>query len=89
MANNGNDWNSFMQSRQARLILNGFCTLICAWYAVDAVREMISGGSPMLIEQVGSTAYYALTVGRALVCVWVSIVFGRMTYKVLTEKDDK
>ncbi|MDO5118473.1 MAG: hypothetical protein Q4G41_08080 [Coriobacteriales bacterium] len=89
MANRGNDWNSFMQSRYAQLVLNGFCTIITAFYAVDAVREMLSPErSAVLMQQVGPTMYYVLTVARTLVCVWVSFIFGRMTYKVYLKKDD-
>lgn len=76
-----------MQSRQARLILNGFCAVMCAVYAVDTVRELLSGGNPALVEQVGQTTYLILTAVRGLVCVWVSFVFGRMAYKTLMEKD--
>lgn len=88
MATGNNGWNSFMQSRQARLILNGFCAIICAVYAADAAREILSGGNAMLIEQVGQVAYVALTAIRGLVCAWVSVVFGRMTYKTFMEKDE-
>lgn len=82
---NGNDWNSFMQSRTARIFLNGFCAVICGSYAIDAIRELMAGGNALLIEQVGSAMYYALTIGRMLVCLWVAFVFGRMTYKTLME----
>ena len=90
MSNSGNDWNSFMQSRPARLVLNALCTVICAYYVVDGVREMMSPErSAVLIEQLGPTAYYALTVVRILVCIWVSVVFGRMTWKTFNEQDPK
>ena len=89
MSNWGNDWNDFMQSKQARLVLNSFCTIICAFYAVDAVREMLSPErSAMMIEQIGATMYYVITVARALVCIWVSVMFGRMALKTLKEKDE-
>ncbi|MBQ9005270.1 MAG: hypothetical protein IJ092_02730 [Atopobiaceae bacterium] len=88
MAANNNGWNSFMQSKQARIILNGFCAAICAVYTFDAVRELLSGGNAMLIEQIGQGPYTALTVVRGLVCAWVAFVFGRMTYKTFMEKDD-
>lgn len=89
MSNWGNDWSEFMQSKQARLVLHSFCAIICAFYAIDAVREMLSPErSAMMIEQVGATMYYVLTVCRTLVCVWVSVMFGRMTLKTLKEKDE-
>ncbi len=88
MAGNDNGWNSFMQSKQARIILNGFCAVMCAVYAVDAARELLGGGNALLIEQVGQTAYVALTAIRGLVCAWVAFVFGRMTYKTFMESDE-
>jgi hypothetical protein len=89
MAGGGNDWNSFMQSRLARIVLNGVCAVMTASYAIDAVRELLSGGSPMMIEQIGTTGYYALTIARLLVCAWVSVVFTRATLKVMREQDDE
>lgn len=84
----GNDWNSFMQNRLVRFVLHGMCAVICAFYAVDAVREMMSPErSAILMEQIGSTAYYALTIARVLVCIWVAVVFGRTAWKALNEKD--
>lgn len=76
-----------MQSRTVRLILNTLCTLVCVSHAADGVRELMSGGSQILIEQIGSTAYYALTIGRIVVLAWVAFVFARMAYKAATEED--
>ena len=79
--------NNFMQDREAQIVLYGITAAITAWYAVDAVRELVSGGSAMLIEQVGQTAYLVLTVARLLVCVWASVSFGRMAWKTFQKKD--
>ena len=37
--------------------------------------------SLMLIEQIGTYGYYALTGARLVVCLWVAVVFARMTVK--------
>ncbi len=87
MAGNDNSWSSFMQSRTVRLALNTVCTLVCVSHAADGVRELMSGGSPMLIEQIGQTAYYALTIGRIVVLSFVAFAFARLTYKVAVEED--
>ena len=88
MAANDNGWNSFMQSKQTRMILNGFVSVMCVVYAVDAARELLSGGNAMLIEQVGQTVYVAMTAIRGLVCAWVAFVFARMAFKTFMEKDE-
>lgn len=83
-----NDWNRFIQSKPVQLALNGFCAVICGYYAVGAVMDLVSPGEQalMLMEALGTTGYYALTVARMLVCLWVAIVFARMTVKVLQDK---
>ena len=83
------DWNSFMQDKPTRVLLNALVAVICAFYAVDAVRELISPNdtSLMLIEQMGRPGYLALTVARLVVCVWVTISFVRQIVKII--KEDK
>ncbi len=89
MSNNGSSWNDFIQSREARLVMYAFCSLMCAGYAVDAVREMLTPErAAQLMDQVGATTYYLLTVTRALACAWGAVAFGRMSFQLYREKDD-
>ena len=89
MAQSGNDWNSFMQSRKARLAMYGICVFFCVYYAVDAVLEMMSPErSALMMQATGATAYYAITVARAVVLLFTGGAFGRMWLKVLKEEDD-
>lgn len=85
----GDDWNSFMQSKPVRLALNAICAAACGFYAIGALIDLIRPGdqAQMLMETMGSTAFYALTVVRGLVCLWVAVVFVRMIIKVLKEED--
>lgn len=89
MAGQGNNWNDFMQSKPVRIMLNAFCAVICGYYAVGAVFDLVrpSETSLMLIEQVGTLGYYALTVARLVVCLWVAVVFARMTVKTIREEE--
>ena len=87
MAQNGDDWNTFIQSRPVRIAMNAFCTVICGSYAVGGVRELVSpdASSVVLREQLGMTGFYAMTAVRTLVCLWVAIVFCRATIKAIRE----
>lgn len=87
----GNDWNSFMRSKAVRLALNGLCAVICGYYAVSAVFDIVSPNeqSQMLVEAMGQTGFMVMTIVRLLVCLWASIAFARLTVKVLQEKDDE
>ena len=89
MAGGGNDWNSFMQSRLARIVLNGVCAVMTASYAIDGGRGVLSGGSAMVGGRGGTSGGYALSIARLRVCVWVSVVFTRATLKVMREQDDE
>ncbi len=84
----GDDWNSFMQSRPARIVLNALCAVLTAGYAVGGVMDIVNPGSSStaLIEQLGLTGYYALTAARTAVCAWVAIVFARATLKAIREE---
>lgn len=88
MAQN-DDWNSFIQSRPMRILLNAICAVCCGFYAVGGVRDLISpsDSSQVLLEQMGTTGFYAMTVIRTLVCVWVAVVFARMAYKAFKDVD--
>jgi hypothetical protein len=85
----GNDWNSFMQQKTTRVLLNALVACMTAFYAIDAVRELMNPNETALImiEQVGRPAYLALTIARLVVCVWVSITFARLVIKTLQEED--
>ena len=89
MAGKGDDWNSFLQGREARLLLDGLCVVICVFYAVGAVRELMHPEqSVALIEVMGATAYIAMTALRMIVCLATAIAFARMAVKVWHEDDD-
>lgn len=83
------DWYRFMQSKPVRVALNTMCAVITGSYAVGAVMDLVSPGdqAQMLMESLGTTGFYAITVARMLVCLWVAIVFARMTLKVFQDKD--
>ena len=84
----GNDWNEFMQSKQVRVVLYGVCTCFCAFHAVGAINDLrFPEGSAQLIEAMGSTGFYAMTVVRLLVMLWATIAFARMAIKALREGD--
>ena len=81
----GDDWNEFMQSKPVRIAFDCLCAAICGFYAVGAVIDLVRPNetAQMLIESVGTMGFYALTVARGVVCVWVSITFVRQTLKLL------
>ncbi len=85
----GNDWNEFMQSKTVRTVLYAICTLFCAYYAVMAVFDIVSPSeaSLTLIESMGTTGYYIMTVIRMLVCAWASVSFARAAYKAFGERE--
>ena len=89
MANGGSNWNSFMQGRQARLVMNGLCVFFCVYYGVDALMEMLTPErAELMMQSLGPTAYYAVTIVRMLVCLGTGVAFGRMFLKVLNEEDE-
>ena len=87
----GNDWNSFMQSKPARLVLNAICAVFCGYYAIAAVFDIVSPNeqAQVLINTMGQMGFTIMTVVRLLVCLWGAVAFGRLTVKVLQEKDEK
>ena len=88
MANSGNDWNSFMQSKNAQVAMYGICVFFCIFYAVDGVLEMLSPErSANLIHMIGAPGYYAMTIIRCVVLLVTGLLFGRMMLKRLNEKD--
>lgn len=90
MANWGNDWNSMMQTRQARIVMYGICVFFCVYYGVDAVMEMLSPErSANLMQIAGPVGYYAMTIVRAVVCMGTGIAFGRLVLKALNEEDEE
>lgn len=91
MAQGGNNWNSFMQERPTRILLNALCSVICGFYGVGAVVDLVRPGdsAQMLMEQMGTTGYTVMTVARLLVMLWACIAFARSAVKVLQEKDDE
>lgn len=93
MANGGNDWNSIMQSREARLVLYGISVGFCLFYAVDGILELMSpepsAQAAQLIEAMGETGYYVMTVARTVVLLITGVAFGRMVRKTYGRKDEE
>lgn len=88
MANNGNSWNSFMQSKQAQVVLYSICVFFCILYAVDGVLEMMSPErSASMIEAIGETGYYAMTIVRCVVLLITGVAFGRIVLKTMARED--
>lgn len=85
----GNDWNSFIQSRPVRIFLYGLCTVCCLYYSFGAVMDLVSPAesAAMLIESMGKTGFVIMTVVRLLVCLWAAVSFGRLTFKIIKEKN--
>ncbi len=83
-----NGWNSFMQSREVQLVLYGVVVAFCLYYAVDAVRELMDPErSAALVEAMGQTTYYVVTVLRALVCLGTGVAFARILLKIARGND--
>jgi hypothetical protein len=79
--------NSFMESREGRMIMYGVVCIICAFYTVEAVRELLHPGLyEAFREQIGDLWYTVFTVARGLATGWASVAFGRMAYKAYAEK---
>lgn len=89
MAQNGGDWNSFMQSKQAQVVLYGICVFFCLFYAVDGIMELMSPErSAAMMGALGETGYYALTVVRTVVLLGTAVAFGRVVIRTYNEKDE-
>lgn len=85
----GDGWNSFMQSREAQLAMYGVVVVFCVYYAVDAVRELMSPErSAALMEAMGATAYYVVTVLRAVVCLGTGVAFARMAARIFRDRQE-
>ncbi len=92
MANGGGGWNSFMQSREAQLVLYSICVFFCLYYAVDGIMEMMSPErSALMIANIGQGGYMALTITRTVVLAITAVAFGRIVYKIYKhgKKDDE
>lgn len=86
---NNNGWNSFFGSREGQMAMYGIATLFSAYYAIDAVRELIHPDlSSQLAVAIGDTAYIALLVARFVVLTITSIAFGRLIWKLWQQRDN-
>lgn len=90
MAGQGDDWNSFIQSKPVQVFLYGFCSVCCAFYSVGAVVDLVrpDDSTQLLIETMGQQGFVIMTVVRLLVCLWAAVAFARMTVKALQSKDE-
>lgn len=88
MAGNGNDWNSFMQQKSVQMLMYGICVLFCLYYAVDGIMEMMSPErSALMMQSLGATGYYALTIVRTIVLVCTAGAFARMVLRMRSEDE--
>ncbi|MBR3326881.1 MAG: hypothetical protein IKG22_06110 [Atopobiaceae bacterium] len=88
MAASGNDWNSLMQTKRARMFLYGICVFFCVVYAVDGLIEMFTPErAAKMIEIMGQPGYYAMTIIRTIVLLATGVAFGRMVIKISNEED--
>ena len=82
----GGNWSSFMQSRQAQIVLYSICVFFCVFYAVDGVMEMLSPErSAQMMGALGETGYYAVTIARCVVLLITGVAFGRIVLKTIRE----
>lgn len=84
-----NGWSEFMQSREVQLFMYGAVVVFCVYYAVDAVRELMTPErSAVLMEAMGSTAYYVVTILRAIVCLGTGVAFARIALRIFRDKQE-
>lgn len=89
MAQIGDDWNSFMQTKTVRMAMYAIPVFFCVYYAIDSVLEMMSPErSANMINMMGAPGYYAMTIIRCVVLAATGIAFGRMAYKTMSEEDE-
>lgn len=83
------DWMKFWQGRNVRIILYALCTVICGYYGIGAIMDIVSPGEAMksLIDTIGMGGFYAVTGLRFLACAWACVSFARMAYKTYKEQD--
>lgn len=87
MANNGGDWNSFMQSKPVQMVLYSACVVFCVFYAVGGIMEMMSPDrSTGLVQALGEGGYYALIIVRTIVLLITAVAFARIAIKTYREK---
>lgn len=86
MSKMGDDWNSFMQGKQVQMVMYSICVAFCLFYAVDGVMEMMSPErSALMMQNIGETGYYALTITRTVVLLITAFAFGRIVLKTYRE----
>ncbi len=89
MANKGNSWNSFMQSREAQFILYGICIAACIYYGVDGILELMSSDrSAMYIQAMGETTYRVVMILRVVVCFGTGAAFLRVLLRNARDREN-
>lgn len=89
MAGGGNNWNSFMQSKQTQMVMYSICVFFCLFYAVDGIMEMMSPErSALMMANIGAGGYYAIMIVRTIVLFITAGAFGRIVYKNYKEQDE-
>lgn len=87
MAQNGG--GNFMQTRMGKVVMYGIVVVVCTFYSIDGIMEMLSPERVAYMSQViGEPGYYAITIARVAVLIWVVIAFARMAIKAFREPDD-
>lgn len=90
MANKGNDWSSFMQTKSVQVTMYGLCVFFCLFYSVDGILELMSPErSANMIALMGAPGYYAMTIIRCVVLLITGVLFARVAYKVWQKPDDE
>lgn len=91
MADNG--WSDFMNSRGARIACDIIVIVACARYAGEAALQLIHPDSEMAAlyqQSMGTSGFYALTIGQLVVCSAIVIQFARrMAKDILSGKDER
>ena len=76
-----------MRSKPAQIVLYSLCVLFCLRYAIAGVWELMHPQDAVtLIQTMGETAYYVVTIARVAVCFITGIMFGRIVYRIAREK---
>ncbi len=82
MADNG--WSDFMNSRGARIACDIIVIVACARYAGEAALQLLRPDSETAVlyqQSIGTTGFYAITIGQLLVCSIIVIQFARRMAK--------
>lgn len=90
MATRNDNRNSFMDSPEAQVAMYCVCVAFCVFYAVGAVRDLISPtANEQLVASIGEGGFLALTITRLVVCIVTGAAFGRLALKIHRKRREK